>query len=210
MKNKSFKNLLIFFLTLGLVLISFGSAFAEEQTIPNAPINLAGNVSDSQVNLTWLAVTGATYYNVYKSLDGLTYNLISTPTTVTKLNYGMNGLINGKSYYFKITAINAFGESSYSNVINVTPLAATTPVNIGTAGNYAILSKAGISTVPNSAITGNIGVSPIDSTAITGFSLSQDATTGFSTSTQITGKAYAPDYSAPTPSNLTTDRKSVV
>lgn len=204
MKNKSFKNLLIFFLTLGLVLISFGSAFAEEQTIPNAPINLAGNVSDSQVNLTWLAVTGATYYNVYKSLDGLTYNLISTPTTVTKLNYGMNGLINGKSYYFKITAINAFGESSYSNVINVTPLAATTPVNIGTAGNYAILSKAGISTVPNSAITGNIGVSPIDSTAITGFSLSQDATTGFSTSTQITGKAYAPDYSAPTPSNLTT------
>lgn len=204
MKNKSFKNLLIFFLTIGLILISFGSAFAGEQAIPNAPINLIGNASDSQVNLTWSTVTGATYYNVYESLDGLTYNLISTPTTVTTLNYGMNGLTNGKMYYFKTTATNTFGESSYSNVINMTPLVATTPVNIGTAGNYAILSKAGISTVPNSAITGNIGVSPIDSTAITGFSLTEDATTEFSTSTQITGKAYAPDYAAPTPSILTT------
>eukprot|EP00445_Apocalathium_hangoei_P043544 CAMPEP_0203971894 /NCGR_PEP_ID=MMETSP0359-20131031/98721_1 /ASSEMBLY_ACC=CAM_ASM_000338 /TAXON_ID=268821 /ORGANISM="Scrippsiella Hangoei, Strain SHTV-5" /LENGTH=54 /DNA_ID=CAMNT_0050909903 /DNA_START=21 /DNA_END=182 /DNA_ORIENTATION=+ len=30
-------------------------------------------------------------------------------------------------------------------------------VDLGTAGNFAILSKAGISTVPTSAITGDIG-----------------------------------------------------
>jgi hypothetical protein len=78
------------------------------------------------------------------------------------------------------------------------------PVVLGTAGNYVILSKSGISTVPTSAVTGNIGVSPIDSTGITGFSLTLDASVQFATSAQVTGKVYAPDYSAPTPSNLTT------
>jgi hypothetical protein len=77
-------------------------------------------------------------------------------------------------------------------------------VNLGTSGNFAILSKSGISTVPTSAITGDIGVSPIDSTGITGFSPVLDSTGTFSTSTQVVGKVYAADYTAPTPSNLTT------
>ena len=78
------------------------------------------------------------------------------------------------------------------------------PVNLGTAGNYVILAKSGIDTVPTSAVTGDIGVSPIDSTAITGFSLIMDSTGTFSTSSQVIGKAYAADYTSPTPSNLTT------
>jgi len=77
-------------------------------------------------------------------------------------------------------------------------------VNLGTAGNFVILSKSGISTVPNSIVTGDIGVSPIDSTAITGFSLIADSTNTFATSTQVTGKIYAADYTSPTPSNMTT------
>jgi hypothetical protein len=82
--------------------------------------------------------------------------------------------------------------------------AAQAPVDLGSAGNYAILAKSGISTVPPSAVTGNLGVSPIDSTAITGFSLTLDGSGQFSTSSQVTGKVYAPDYSSPTPVNLTT------
>ncbi|MCJ7688578.1 MAG: ice-binding family protein [Clostridiaceae bacterium] len=93
---------------------------------------------------------------------------------------------------------------SVSSVFAATEVVKTAPINLGTAGDYAILSKTGISTVPNSVITGNIGVSPIDSTAITGFSLTLDATNEFSGSTQIIGKAFAPDYASPTPSNLTT------
>ena len=67
---------------------------------------------------------------------------------------------------------------SCSTVFAATPIV-TAPVNLGTAGNYAILAKTGISTVPNSIITGDIGVSPIASTAITGFSLTVDATNDF-------------------------------
>ena len=78
------------------------------------------------------------------------------------------------------------------------------PVNLGTAGNFAILAKSGISTVPSSAIVGDIGVSPIDQTAITGFSLILDPSGVFATSTQVSGKVYAADFTDPTPVNLTT------
>lgn len=77
-------------------------------------------------------------------------------------------------------------------------------VNLGTAGSYAILTKSGISSIPNSIITGDIGVSPIAATGITGFSLIMDSSGVFSTSTQVSGKVYAADYTSPTPSNLTT------
>jgi Ice-binding-like len=78
------------------------------------------------------------------------------------------------------------------------------PLRLGTAGDFVILAKSGIVTVPTSALTGDIGVSPIDSTALTGLSLTMDSTNTFATSRQITGRAFASDYAAPTPSNLTT------
>jgi len=77
-------------------------------------------------------------------------------------------------------------------------------VNLGTAGNYAILAKASISTVPSSVITGDIGLSPSAASFLTGFSLTADATNVFATSPQITGKAFAANYAVPTPTNLTT------
>jgi hypothetical protein len=83
-------------------------------------------------------------------------------------------------------------------------IGAQASLNLGTAGNYVILAKSGISTVPPSAITGDLGVSPIDSSAITGFSLTLDSSGQFSTSSQVTGKLYGPDYASPTPVNLTT------
>lgn len=78
------------------------------------------------------------------------------------------------------------------------------PVNLGMAGTFAILAKSAISTVPVSAITGNIGVSPAAATFITGFTLTNDATNVFATSSQLTGQAFAADSAEPTPTNLTT------
>ncbi len=76
-------------------------------------------------------------------------------------------------------------------------------VDLGAAGDYVVLAMSGISTVPISAITGDIAVSPGARTLITGFSLTADATGTFSTSTQITGRAFAADDGVPTPANLT-------
>jgi hypothetical protein len=78
-----------------------------------------------------------------------------------------------------------------------------TPVELGEAGDFAILAKSGISTVPPSAVTGDVGVSPAAATYLTGFSLTMDGTDTFSTSPQVTGNLYASDYAAPTPADLT-------
>ena len=76
------------------------------------------------------------------------------------------------------------------------------PVRLGAAGNYVILAKTAISTVPTSAITGNVGISPAAATYITGFSLIH--ATGYASSSQLTGRAYAADLADPTPASLTT------
>jgi Ice-binding-like len=78
-----------------------------------------------------------------------------------------------------------------------------TAVDLGEAGEFAILAKSGISTVPTSAVTGDVGVSPAAATYLTGFSLTMDVTDTFSTSPQVTGNLYASDYAPPTPANLT-------
>jgi len=77
------------------------------------------------------------------------------------------------------------------------------PVNLGSAGNYAILAKTGVTTTGTSMIIGNIAVSPVASTAITGFGLIMDPSNQYSSSSLVVGKIYGPDYADPTPSILT-------
>ena len=79
------------------------------------------------------------------------------------------------------------------------------PVDLGSAGSFAILAKSGITTTGTTSIVGDIGVSPITYAAITGFSLIPvvpDGTNTFSTSVLVTGRVYAADYTEPTPTNL--------
>jgi hypothetical protein len=78
------------------------------------------------------------------------------------------------------------------------------PINLGTAGGFAILSKSGVSTTGTSLVTGNIGVSPAAASYITGFGLIANSSNQFATSSLVKGKIYAADYSPPTPTTLTT------
>lgn len=79
-------------------------------------------------------------------------------------------------------------------------------VDLGTAGNYAILANTGIDTAPGaSVITGNIATGPgVTSTAITGFALTLPAASPYATSVQVSGKVYAFDYAPPTPTEVNT------
>ena len=82
---------------------------------------------------------------------------------------------------------------------------AQSPVDLGSAGSFVILAKSGITTTGTTSITGDIGVSPITYAAITGFALTPvvpDGSNTFSTSSLVTGKVYAADYTEPTPTNL--------
>jgi hypothetical protein len=78
-----------------------------------------------------------------------------------------------------------------------------TPVDLGTAADFAILAKAGITNVPTSIIKGDIGVSPIAAGSMTGFGLTLPID-GFSTSVEVTGQVFAPEYAPKTGVKLTT------
>lgn len=78
------------------------------------------------------------------------------------------------------------------------------PVNLGTAGDFVIIAKTGISTTGTTQITGDIGISPAAASYITGFALIKDVSNMFSTSSLISGKIYASDYTSPTPAKMTT------
>ncbi len=77
------------------------------------------------------------------------------------------------------------------------------PVELGTAGGFAILAKAGITTTGPTSIAGNIGISPAAHTNMTGFSETLDASNIFATSPLVTGKIFGADLALPTPPNLT-------
>jgi hypothetical protein len=78
------------------------------------------------------------------------------------------------------------------------------PVNLRSAGTFAILAKTGVSATGVTAIVGDVGISPAAATYVTGFGLIASPSTTFSTSSLVTGKIYAADYTDPTPTTLTT------
>lgn len=116
------------------------------------------------------------------------------------INWTENGNIvsTSASYTFAITA----NKSLVANF--ATPPIGPGQVNLGLAGNYNMLTKTGITTTGVTSIQGDLGVSPAAATSITGFGLIMDATGQFSKTPIVTGRVYAADYAAPTPSNLTT------
>ncbi len=77
-------------------------------------------------------------------------------------------------------------------------------IDLGVAGDFAVLAKAAISTTGATYVTGDLGVSPAAATYLTGFDLVADATNTFSTSIYASGQLLAADYAEPTPTYLTT------
>lgn len=78
-----------------------------------------------------------------------------------------------------------------------------TPVNLGTAGEYAILSMAGITSTGPTAVTGDMVTSPITGASITGFFLSGGAPAASAVKTSalvgVTGNVYMRQTTQPPP-----------
>ncbi|RED86221.1 cohesin domain-containing protein [Cohnella phaseoli] len=88
---------------------------------PAAPI-LNASPSNSKVDLAWNGVSVATGYNVKRSLtpNGPYTTIRSNLTTTT---FSDADVINGTTYYYIVTALNAIGESEPSNEASATPTA---------------------------------------------------------------------------------------
>lgn len=88
------------------------------------PLNLTAGTGDSQVTLSWSAVTGATGYNVKRSTTaGGPYTTVGS--NVAGVIHVDTGLTNGTTYYYVVTALNGTNESGNSNEASATPVAGT-------------------------------------------------------------------------------------
>ena len=95
--------------------------------VPLAPTGLTAAPGDGRVALTWNASSGATSYNVKRSADsGVTYATIAPGVTTT--SHTDTTVANGTTYYYKVSAVNAAGESSDSTAVSATPQPSSPPV----------------------------------------------------------------------------------
>jgi titin len=91
----------------------------------NAPVNLAATaVSTSQINLTWTADTdaGLLSFRLESSADGSTNwtavaTVLPTATSVSDIR-----LTTGTTYYYRLIAVSAGGDSAPSNIVHATTM----------------------------------------------------------------------------------------
>src|SRR5439155_599950 len=99
-------------------------------TPPGAPSGLSATAGDGSVSLSWSAPGsdgGApiTNYKIYRgTVAGGQLSLIATVPNV--LSYTDSPLTNGKTYYYKVTAVNEVGEGPPSNEASATPVSGDT------------------------------------------------------------------------------------
>jgi len=110
---------------------------------PSAPTGVGASSGSGQVVISWTASSGATSYNVKRSLvNGGPYSTIGS---VSISPYVDSGLTNGTTYYYVVSAVNACCESANSAQVSGTPVAggATGVWTNVTPGNVVLLTDPG-------------------------------------------------------------------
>jgi sugar lactone lactonase YvrE len=93
---------------------------------PAAPTGLDATAGYGQVVLQWTASSGATNYNIKRSLfSGGPYTNTLAITAAT--NYTDTNVIDGTNYYYVVSASNSGGESVNSSEVSATPLFSPVP-----------------------------------------------------------------------------------
>ncbi|WP_339287552.1 S-layer homology domain-containing protein [Paenibacillus sp. FSL E2-0201] len=104
-----------------------GSSCILYPPIPAAPADLTGMAYDQEVSLRWSPADHAESYKVYQyevPTDPNNPNVWETVGSgITGSSYKIEGLTNGTSYAFAVKAVNAAGESPFSQAVIAVPTA---------------------------------------------------------------------------------------
>jgi hypothetical protein len=131
---------------------------------PTAPSNLAATAAgSSQINLTWTAsASSGVTYNIYEgTTSGFTpsaSNRIASGVGTTA--YSATGLNASTTYYYRVTAANAGGESVPTSQASAT-----------TSGGFACHVTYSVTDQWNNGFTGAISIENTGSTKITSWTL---------------------------------------
>jgi len=100
----------------GIVVITYTPV--PPTTAPDVPTSLAATAGTSQISLTWTAPTSdggsaITNYKIYRDTSSPATSLLATIGNIT--SYTDNNVVTGTTYYYRVKAVNALGDSAYSN-----------------------------------------------------------------------------------------------
>ena len=148
---------------------SGAEAKAIPVTVPDAPAGLVAVPGNGQVTLSWAAPASdggspVTGYNLYVGTTA-DFNGSAPLAKVTGTAVTVTGLVNGTTYYFKVTAVNRVGEGpgAETNAVPVTVPGAPTGLAAVPGNGQVTLSWAAPASDGGSPVSGYIiyqGTSP--------------------------------------------------
>jgi hypothetical protein len=130
--------------------------------LPTAPVSLSGSISGVDINLSWSAPSSnggraVTGYRIQRSTDGVTFSTLVANTNSTGTTYSDTNLTPGRTYTYRVAAINAVAIAAGSDYSG--PFATTGGFFIsGVAGNLTSRLTATVSNPePNPVLFSDFG-----------------------------------------------------
>ena len=109
---------------------------------PPAPTGLTASAGSGRISLSWTASSGATSYNVYRGTSAGGESSTPLATGVTTTSYPDSTAAAGTTYYYKVAAVNTYGNSGLSNEASAAIPSSPPPVPTGLTamkGNKQVL-----------------------------------------------------------------------
>ena len=169
---------------------------------PSAPTGVTADAGNGQVSVSWTSVSDATSYNIYSSTTSGVTKLTGTKLTNGTSPYSHTGLTNGTTYYYVVTAVNSYGESSESSQVSAT-LSTTTTIDTTAPSSPLVSINNGDTSTTSTSVT--LSLSATDSVGVTGYYASETSTTPLATaSSGWTSGTSTTSYSASVSFTLST------
>lgn len=101
--------------------------------LPTTPGSFTATSGDAVINLTWTDSFYETGYAIERGTDGVSYSALTTPAA-NATSYNDSTVTNGTTYYYRIRATNAQGNSDWATanakagILLDTPLLSTSSI----------------------------------------------------------------------------------
>ena len=160
---------------------------------PSAPTGVTADAGNGQVSVSWTSVSDATSYNIYSSTTSGVTKLTGTKLTNGTSPYSHTGLTNGTTYYYVVTAVNSYGESSESSQVSAT-LSTTTTIDTTAPSSPLVSINNGDTSTTSTSVT--LSLSATDNVGVTGYCAKESSTTPSNSDSCWTSVTSTTSYSA--------------